>query len=109
MNARAALRREGRDKLTGAARFTDDLVVPGAWHGLTVRASEPHATLLGIDLDPAFDWSRVVVVTAADIPGDNVVASLADDQPALGEPLRWRRRPCRAGGPVDAPDAAGAE
>jgi len=83
VSGRAALRREGRDKLTGAARFTDDLVVPGAWHGLTVRSSEPHATLLGIDLDPAFDWSQVVVVTAADIPGDNVVASLADDQPAL--------------------------
>jgi len=79
----AALRREGAAKLTGAARFTDDLVVPGAWYGATVRATEPHARLLGIDLDPAFDWSRVVVVTAADIPGDNVVASIADDQPAL--------------------------
>ena len=79
----APLRREGNDKLTGATRFTDDLVVPGAWYGATVRATEPHARLLGIDLDPGFDWSRVVVVTAADIPGDNVVASLADDQPAL--------------------------
>jgi CO/xanthine dehydrogenase Mo-binding subunit len=68
-NARSPLRREGRDKLTGAARFTDDLAVPGAWYGLTVRATEPRARLLGIDLDPAFDWSSVVVVTAADIPG----------------------------------------
>ena len=82
-NARSPLRREGRDKLTGAARFTDDLVVPGAWYGLTVRATEPHARLLGIDLDPAFDWSSVVVVTAADIPGENVVALIVDDQPAL--------------------------
>ena len=82
-NARSPLRREGREKLTGAARFTDDLVVPGAWHGLTVRATEPHARLLGIDLDPAFDWSSVVVVTAADIPGENVVALIVDDQPAL--------------------------
>ena len=81
--ARSPLRREGREKLTGAARFTDDLVVPGAWHGLTVRATEPHARLLGIDLDPAFDWSSVVVVTAADIPGENVVALIVDDQPAL--------------------------
>jgi CO/xanthine dehydrogenase Mo-binding subunit len=82
-NERAPLRREGAPKLTGTAKFTDDLVIPGAWYGLTVRASEPHATLLGIDLDPAFDWSQVVVVTAEDIPGDNVVASIADDQPAL--------------------------
>ena len=77
------LRREGFEKLTGTARFTDDIIVPGAWYGATVRATEPHARLLGIDLDPAFDWSRVVVVTVADIPGENVVAAIADDQPAL--------------------------
>jgi CO/xanthine dehydrogenase Mo-binding subunit len=77
------LRREGAAKLTGAARFTDDVIVPGAWYGATVRAAEAHARLLGIDLDPAFDWSQVIVVTAADIPGENVVASLATDQPAL--------------------------
>ena len=69
--------------MTGAARYTDDLVVEGAWFGLTVRSTEPHARLLGIDRDPAFDWSRVVVVTAADIPGENVVHLIHDDQPAL--------------------------
>lgn len=80
---RAPLRREGPDKLTGAARFTDDLIVPGAWFGATVRSTEPHSRLLGIDRDPAFDWSRVVVVTAEDIPGANIVALIEDDQPAL--------------------------
>ena len=98
------LRREGRDKLTGATRFTDDLVVPGAWYGATVRATEPHARLLGIDLDPAFDWSRVVVVTAADIPGDNVVISLAADQPALvADEIRHVTEPVAL---VAAPDPA---
>src|SRR5665647_1450676 len=33
--------------------------------------------------DPAFDWSRVAVVPAADIPGENVVHLIYDDQPAL--------------------------
>ncbi len=80
---RPVLRRDGPAKVTGAARYTDDLAVPGAWHGVTVRSTEPHARLLGIDRDPAFDWSRVVVVTAADIPGENVVALMADDQPVL--------------------------
>jgi CO/xanthine dehydrogenase Mo-binding subunit len=77
------LRREGPEKLTGAAKYTDDLLVPGAWFGTTIRSAEAHARLLAIELDPAFDWSRVVVVTAADIPGDNVIASFQDDQPAL--------------------------
>ncbi len=101
---RAPLRREGRDKLTGAALFTDDLVVPGAWYGATVRATVPHARLLGIDLDPAFDWSEVVIVTAADIPGDNVVALIADDQPALvADEIRHVAEPVAL---VAAPDAA---
>src|SRR6266480_5764542 len=68
------LRREGPAKLTGLARYADDLVFPGAWYGATIRSTEPHATLVGLDRDDAFDWSRVVLVTAADIPGDNVVS-----------------------------------
>jgi CO/xanthine dehydrogenase Mo-binding subunit len=76
-------RRDAPAKVTGAARYTDDLVVDGAWFGLTVRSTEAHARLLGIDRDPAFDWSRVVVVTAADIPGEDVVNLMYDDQPAL--------------------------
>ncbi|MBI2780279.1 MAG: xanthine dehydrogenase family protein [Chloroflexi bacterium] len=77
------LRREGPAKLTGAAKYTDDLVFPGAWHGITIRSTEAHAKLVAIELDPDVDWSKVVVATAADIPGDNVVASIKDDQPVL--------------------------
>jgi xanthine dehydrogenase molybdopterin-binding subunit B len=77
------LRREGPAKLTGTALYTDDMVFPGAWYGHTVRSTEPHARLLGLELDPDFDWSRVVVVTAADIPGENIVSLIADDQPIL--------------------------
>ena len=79
----APLRREGPDKLTGAARYTDDLVFPGAWYGATIRSTEAHARLLGLELDPDFDWSSVVVMTAADIPGDNIVSSIKEDMPAL--------------------------
>ncbi len=32
---------------------------------------------------PPFDWSTVVVVTATDIPGDNIVSSIKSDQPIL--------------------------
>lgn len=77
------LRREGPEKLTGAAKYADDLVFPGAWYGATIRSTEPRATLLAIDLDPEADWSQVVVVTAADIPGPNLIAAIKDDQPIL--------------------------
>ncbi len=81
--AAAPLRREGPDKLTGAAKYADDLVFPGAWFGATIRSTIPHARFIAIDLDPAFDWSKVAVVTAADIPGDNIVSLISDDQPVL--------------------------
>jgi CO/xanthine dehydrogenase Mo-binding subunit len=77
------LRREGPEKLTGLAKYADDLVFPGAWFGATVRSTEPHARLMGIDLDPDFDWSKVAFVTAADIPGPNIVSLINEDQPIL--------------------------
>ena len=81
--AAAPLRREGPDKLTGVAKYADDLVFPGAWFGATVRSTESHARFVGFDLAPEFDWSTVVVVTAVDIPGDNIVSLISDDQPVL--------------------------
>ena len=90
------LRREGPAKLTGAAKYTDDLVFPGAWYGATIRSTQAHARLLAIDLEDGFDWSSVVVVTAADIPGENVVASIKSDQPALvpvGSEIRHHAEP----------------
>jgi len=77
------LRREGPAKLTGAAKYTDDLVFPGAWYGTTIRSTEARAKLVAIELDPDVDWSKAVVATAADIPGDNIVASIKEDQPLL--------------------------
>ncbi len=100
------LRREGPEKLTGEAKYADDLVFPGAWHGGTIRSSEARARLLAIELESGFDWSRVVVVTAADIPGDNVVEDISDDQPILvpvGGEIRHHAEPVAL---VAAPDRA---
>ncbi len=100
------LRREGPAKLTGAARYTDDLVFPGAWYGVTIRSTEPRARLVGIELDPDVDWSGVVVVTAADIPGENIVSSIKEDQPVLvplGGEIRHHAEPVAL---LAAPDQA---
>ena len=100
------LRREGPDKLTGLAKYADDLVFPGAWFGATIRSTDPHARLLAIELDDAFDWRRVVVVTADDIPGDNIVSLIDEDQPVLvpvGGEIRHQAEPCAL---IAAPDRA---
>ncbi len=53
-------------------------------------------------LDPAFDWSRVVVVTAKDLPGPNTVAMIRDDHPILAdEEVRFVAEPIAL---VAAPD-----
>jgi CO/xanthine dehydrogenase Mo-binding subunit len=100
------LRREGPAKLTGTALYADDLVFPGAWFGATIRSTEPHARLVGIELDDGFDWKRVVLVTAEDIPGDNIVSLIDTDQPVLvpvGGEIRHQAEPCAL---IAAPDRA---
>jgi CO/xanthine dehydrogenase Mo-binding subunit len=102
----APLRREGPEKLTGEAKYADDLVFPGAWFGATIRSTQPHARLLGIELDDAFDWKRVMVVTADDIPGENIVSLIDDDQPVLvsvGAEIRHQAEACAL---IAAPDRA---
>lgn len=74
---------DGVSKVTGAAKYLDDLDIPGCMYGQTVRSSVAHGVLRSIRLDPQFNWSQIVVVTADDIPGKNVVALIEDDQPAL--------------------------
>jgi CO/xanthine dehydrogenase Mo-binding subunit len=93
---RSVPRREGADKVTGRARYTDDITVAGAWYGRTIRSTIARGAIRSITLDPAFDWSRVVVVTADDIPGDNVVQLIRDDQPVLapkGGEIRHKEEP----------------
>ena len=84
---------DGVAKVTGAARYLDDLALPEAWHGVTVRSTTAYGILDGFDRDPAFDWSQVVVVTADDLGwgqgwaaggvGANHIALIEYDQPAL--------------------------
>jgi CO/xanthine dehydrogenase Mo-binding subunit len=76
-------RKEGRRKVTGEARYVDDLALPGMLHGLTVRSPAPRGIIRDIDFEPGVPWDEFVVVTADDIPGTNVVALIVDDQPYL--------------------------
>src|SRR5262245_55304075 len=84
---------DGVAKVTGAARYLDDLDLPGASHGATVRSTIAHGVLDAIELDPAFDWTGIKVVTADQLAwgkgfagggwGKNTIALIEEDQPAL--------------------------
>ena len=76
-------RKEGRDKVTGAARYVDDMTLPGMLYGATVRSKIARGKIKKISFDPGVLWDDFVVVTAKDIPGKNCIALILDDQPCL--------------------------
>ncbi len=77
------VRLDGWGKVSGGTLYIDDMRIPGMWFGAAVRSPVARGRISGIRFDPAFDWSRVVVVTADDLPGPNVVAMIRDDHPIL--------------------------
>ena len=102
-------RSEGREKVTGAARYVDDMPLsalpgfrlgsennpsaagPGAalpaeselLHGVTVRSPAPRGRIRAIRFLDGVPWSEFTIVTAADIPGQNHIALIENDQPCL--------------------------
>ena len=82
---RNVLRREAHDKVTGRARYVDDVTFPDMIHGATVRSSVPRGKIKAIHFDPSVPWDEVTVVTAKDLPGANVIALIVDDQPCLAD------------------------
>jgi CO/xanthine dehydrogenase Mo-binding subunit len=78
-------RKEGRDKVTGRAQYVDDMRLPGMLYGATVRSQVPRGKIKTITFGPGIAWDEFVVVTARDIPGKNVIALIADDQPCLAD------------------------
>src|SRR4029453_12925118 len=72
--------KDGDAKVTGAAKYIDDLTFPGMIHGATIRSSIPRGTIGArhISLPDGF-----VVADHKDIPGPNYVALIDPDQPCL--------------------------
>jgi CO/xanthine dehydrogenase Mo-binding subunit len=78
-------RKEGREKVTGTARYVDDVTFPEMIHGVTVRSSVARGKILGIRFGEGIPWNEFTVVTARDIPGKNCIALLIEDQPCLAD------------------------
>ena len=76
-------RKDSDAKVTGAAKYVDDLKFPGMLHGRTIRSTVPRGRVNSIRLD--FDTAGFTVVDYRDIPGRNIVALIDDDQPCLAE------------------------
>ena len=76
-------RKEGRRKVTGQALYVDDLHFEVMLHGVTVRSSVARGRIKSISFEGNIPWDEFTIVTAKDIPGENVVALILNDQPYL--------------------------
>jgi CO/xanthine dehydrogenase Mo-binding subunit len=76
-------RAEGWPKVTGAARYVDDYAFDDILYARTIRSNVAAGSIDCVELD--FDPTGFVIVDCRDIPGRNVVALIADDQPCLAD------------------------
>src|SRR5712691_1248333 len=76
-------RKEGRKKVTGRALYVDDLKFDRMLHGVTVRSSIARGRIKNISFEGKIPWDEFTIVTAKDIPGENYVALILNDQPYL--------------------------
>ena len=81
----SAQRKEGLGKVTGQARYVDDITLPHMLHGATVRSRVPRGNIKKITFGPGIPWDEYVIVSAKDIPGKNYIALIENDQPCLAD------------------------
>ena len=80
---RNVLRKEGASKVSGAAKYIDDLSFPGMLYGRTIRSTIPAGEITAIRFN--FDTAGFTIVDFRDVPGRNIIALIEDDQPCLAE------------------------
>ncbi|MGK5088208.1 xanthine dehydrogenase family protein molybdopterin-binding subunit [Bdellovibrionota bacterium FG-2] len=79
-------RKEARSKITGEAKYVDDLSFPGMIYGVTVRSPVARGRLKKILFEGDLPWNEITKVTSQDIkdiPGENCVAVILKEQPML--------------------------
>ncbi len=81
------------EKVTGAAKFSDDLSFPNMLHARVKRAGIPHAFVTRIDVSKARALPGVAaVLTAEDVPGEKYHGLVIKDWPVMvgvGERVRY--------------------
>ncbi|HEY4957262.1 MAG TPA: xanthine dehydrogenase family protein molybdopterin-binding subunit, partial [Caldimonas sp.] len=63
-------RQDGRDKVTGATRYTVDLKLPGMLHGRILRSTWPHARIRSVDVSAAQELPGVRAAIVLARPDD---------------------------------------
>ncbi|HDL65028.1 MAG TPA: xanthine dehydrogenase family protein molybdopterin-binding subunit, partial [Proteobacteria bacterium] len=78
------VRTDAREKVTGEARYSGDLDLPGVLHLKLVRSDQAHGLITGIEFPDISDLSDHYFFTAADLK-ENSFGSLVKDQPVFAD------------------------
>jgi CO/xanthine dehydrogenase Mo-binding subunit len=78
-------RKEGRKKVTGQALYVDDISFPEMIYGVTIRSPLPRGLIKDVDFEGDVPWYEFTIITAEDIPGENCIALILNDQPCLAD------------------------
>jgi CO/xanthine dehydrogenase Mo-binding subunit len=74
------------EKVTGRAKFADDLRLPGMLFAVPLHAPHPSAIIKHIDTQKASSLEGVAcVITAKDVPGENLVGGIMADEQVLAD------------------------
>ncbi len=94
-NPHSPVRPDVAAKLDGSFSFANDVTVPGVLHGATVRSPHPHAAIRAVDTARALAVPGVVaVLTAADVPGADLIGHIVADQPVFAsDVVRYQGEP----------------
>jgi 4-hydroxybenzoyl-CoA reductase subunit alpha len=94
---------DGPEKVSGRAKYTADLIVPGALVGHIFRSPYSHAEILDVDISEAMKLPGVkAIVTGADCDkGFGVLPIARTEYPLARERVRYRGEPVAAVAAVD--------
>ena len=85
------------DKVTGQARYVEDILMPDLLYAKVLRSPYHHARLLALDTSAAVQVSGIIrIITAEDIPGVNGFPEYSRDEPLLtpvGDTLKTKGAP----------------
>jgi aldehyde oxidoreductase len=73
-------KKDALDKARGTVKYGADMTLEGVLHGKVLWSAHPHAQILSIDTSAAKEMPGVhAVLTARDVPGDNVYGPMVRD------------------------------
>ncbi|PKN78115.1 MAG: dehydrogenase [Candidatus Cloacimonetes bacterium HGW-Cloacimonetes-1] len=86
LNTPTAFRNDAYAKVTGIAKYADDITIPGMLHAVPIYSDYVYAELIAVDATEALKQPGVIAVyTARDVPGKVLFGQIIQDYQVLAD------------------------